>query len=135
MIANNKNSSEKKSVRYSDHELEEFRVLINTRLEEALTDYKMLCMAIAGEGNGTDDTSPAFRVTEDLSDVFSREEMAQLAIRRQKYIDQLRNALVRVENKTYGICRITGELIPRERLMSVPHTTLSMNAKLQSAGL
>ena len=108
-------------------------MLVNDRLNEALQDYQMLRSAISNEGNGTDDTAPSFRLTEDLSDVFSREEMAALAVRRQRYIHELRNALVRIENKTYGICRVTGELIPPERLRTVPHTTMSMTAK--AAGL
>lgn len=132
MTGNNTLATKK---RYSDQELEEFRVLVQDRLSEAVTDYEMLRTSIAGDGNGTDDTSPSFRVTEDLSDVLSREEMAQLAIRRQKYIDQLKNALIRIQNRTYGICRVTGQLIAKERLRSVPHTTLSMDAKGQLAGL
>jgi DnaK suppressor protein len=122
--------------RYSDNDLAMFRQLIINRLEEATMDYNMLRAALSGEGeNGTDDTSPSFRLVEDLSDTFSKEEIARLAVRRQKHIGDLNNALVRIENKTYGICQNTGELIPRERLLSVPHTTLSIHAKLRGAGL
>ena len=119
--------------RYSDQDLAAFRQLILARLEQASTDYEMLRGALAGDGsNGTEDTSPSFRTLEDLSDVHTREEIAQLAYRRQKYITELRNALVRIENRTYGICRATGNLIEKERLMSVPHTTLSIGAKIHS---
>src|SRR4051812_45896035 len=97
--------------RYSDNELNEFRTLINTRLTEAQTDYELLKETLnRGGDHGTEDTSPSNKITEESSDSLSREEAAQLAARRLKYIDQLKNALVRIENKTYGICRVTGQL-------------------------
>jgi DnaK suppressor protein len=124
----------RESTRYSDRDLHEFKGIVNTKLEEARADYEMLREAISGSNdNGTDDTSPNFRLVEDVSGFFSREEMAQLAFRRSKYIEQLQNALVRIENKTFGVCRVTGKLIPKERLRAVPTTTLSMDAKAMVA--
>ncbi len=119
-----------KTVRYSDDDLNEFKTLIHSRLDEARTDYEFLKGSLTGENNnGTEDTSPTFKLGEDVSDIFSKEENAQLAGRRLKYIEQLNNALIRIENKTYGICRVSGQLISKERLRTVPHTTLSMDAK------
>jgi DnaK suppressor protein len=118
--------------RYSDEELEEFRQLILCRLEEARSDYEQLRSALSGAGdNGTDDTAHRFRLSEEGFEGSSREEIAQLAIRRQNYMGQLQNALVRIENKTYGVCRVSGKLIEKERLRSVPHTTLSMDVKMK----
>jgi DnaK suppressor protein len=118
-------------VRYSDEDLKEFREHILVRLEEARTDYDLLKSAFTGDNeNGTGDTSPGFNMSDDASDLFTREEIARLAIRRQKYMEQLKNALVRIENRSYGICRISGRLISKERLKSVPHTTISIDAKL-----
>lgn len=117
--------------RYSDKELTEFKELILEKLKEAQTDYDLLKQTLSNEDNhGTDDTSPTFKLLEDGSDVMSKEETAQLAARQEKYIINLKNALVRIENKTYGICRVTGKLIPKERLRSVPHATLGIDAKL-----
>jgi RNA polymerase-binding transcription factor DksA len=117
--------------RYTDKELAEFKELILEKLKEAQTDYDLLKQTLSNEDNhGTDDTSPTFKLLEDGSDVMSKEETAQLAARQEKYIINLKNALVRIENKTYGICRVTGKLIPKERLRSVPHATLSIDAKL-----
>jgi len=117
--------------RYSDKELEEYRELINEKLVEAERDYDLLKNTLAHrDEHGTDDTSPTFKVLEDGSDAMSREEIAQLASRQERHIQNLRNALIRIENKTYGICRVTGKLIPKERLRSVPHATLSIEAKL-----
>jgi len=117
--------------RYSDKELEEFKGLIHDKLAEAEKDYELLKNTLAHrDEHGTDDTSPTFKVLEDGSDAMSREEIAQLAARQEKHIQNLRNALIRIENKTYGICRVTGKLIPKERLRSVPHATLSIEAKL-----
>src|SRR6218665_164719 len=117
--------------RYSDKELAEFKELILEKLKEAQTDYDLLKQTLSNEDNhGTDDTSPSFKLLEDGSDVMSKEETAQLASRQEKYIINLKNALVRIENKTYGICRVTGKLIPKERLRSVPHATLGIDAKL-----
>jgi len=117
--------------RYSDKELKEFREIINEKIAEAEKDYELLKNTLAHrDEQGTDDTSPTFKVLEDGSDAMSREEIAQLASRQEKYIQNLKNALIRIENKTYGICRVTGKLIPKERLKSVPHATLSIEAKL-----
>ena len=117
--------------RYSDKELAEFKELILSKLKEAQSDYDLLKQTLSNEDNhGTDDTSPTFKLLEDGSDVMSKEETAQLASRQEKYIVNLKNALVRIENKTYGICRVTGKLIPKERLRSVPHATLGIDAKL-----
>lgn len=117
--------------RYSDSELKEFRELINAKLAEASRDYELLKNTLSHkDDHGTDDTSPTFKLLEDGSDVLSKEETAQLAARQEKYIQNLKNALIRIENKTYGICRITGKLIPKERLRSVPHATLSIDAKM-----
>src|SRR5665213_3394829 len=118
--------------RYSDAELKEFRVLINSKLEEATRDYELLKNTLSHkDDHGTDDTSPTFKLLEDGSDVLSKEETAHLAARQEKYIQNLKNAQIRIENKTYGICRVTGKLIPKERLRSVPHATLSIDAKLE----
>ena len=117
--------------RYSDKELEEFREIINEKVAESEKDYELLKNTLAHrDEHGTDDTSPTFKVLEDGSDAMSREEIAQLAARQEKHIQNLKNALIRIENKTYGICRVTGKLIPKERLRSVPHATLSIEAKL-----
>lgn len=117
--------------RYSDAELVEFKELILKKLEEAQKDYDLLQSTLSHkDDHGTDDTSPTFKLLEDGSDVMSKEETAQLASRQEKFIQNLKNALIRIENKTYGICRVTGKLIPKERLRSVPHATLSIDAKL-----
>jgi RNA polymerase-binding transcription factor DksA len=117
--------------RYNDKELSEFKEIIVTKLNEAKGDYDLLKQTLTNTDNhGTDDTSPTFKLLEDGSDMLSKEEVAQLASRQEKYIVSLQNALVRIQNKTYGICRVTGKLIPKERLRSVPHATLSMDAKL-----
>lgn len=120
--------------RYSDKELAEFKELIIEKLKEAQTDFDLLKQTLSNADNhGTDDTSPSFKLLEDGSDVLSKEETAQLAIRQEKYIVNLKNALMRIENKTYGICRVTGKLIPKERLRSVPHATLGIDAKLNQS--
>ena len=117
--------------RYSDEELEEFRGIINEKLEVAHRDYKNLMRQLTNEdSNGVDDTSPTYnKVLEDGSGIQSREEMIQLVQRQQKFIKGLEAALIRIENKTYGIDRVTGELIPKERLRIVPHATLSVASK------
>lgn len=116
--------------RYSDAELEEFRELINEKLKEARVDYDMLKDSLSyGDNHGTDDTGRSFNMMEDGSETLSREEVAQLAARQEKFIQSLQNALIRIENKTYGICRETGKLIQKERLRLVPHATLSIEAK------
>lgn len=116
--------------RYSDEELEEFREIINEKLVLARKDYtKMMRTLMNADGNDVDDTSPTYKVLEEGSATQSKEEMMQLAVRQQKFIQGLEAALVRIENKTYGIDRITGELIPKERLRVVPHATLSVASK------
>jgi len=116
--------------RYSDSDLQEFRDLINDKLKEAKIDLDLLKGSLShNDDHGTDDTGRSFNMMEDGSDTLSREEMAQLASRQEKFIGNLNNALVRIENKTYGICRATGKLIQKKRLMLVPHATLSIEAK------
>lgn len=118
--------------RYSDNELKEFKLLILKKLEEAQKDYELLKSTLSHkDDHGTDDTSPTFKLLEDGSDVLSKEETAHLASRQEKFIQNLQNALIRIENKTYGICRATGKLISKERLRSVPHATLAIEAKLE----
>ena len=113
--------------RYSDAELEEFRAIIMEKLELAQRDYDQLKMSLMGlDGNDTDDTSPTYKVLEEGA---TKEETTRLAQRQLKFIQGLQAALVRIENKTYGICRETGKLIPAERLRAVPHATLSIEAK------
>lgn len=120
----------KEVVKYSDKDLVEFRALILKKLDSAKIDFELLKDTLSHkDNNGTDDTSPTFKLLEDGSDIMSKEETAQLAIRQQKFILNLENALIRIENKTYGICRETGRLISKERLRSVPHATLSIEAK------
>lgn len=126
---------EKEKTRYSDEELMEFKEIILAKLEEAHHDLELLNATMSlKDDNGTDDTSPTFKLIEDGSDVLSREETAQLAARQQKFIKHLNDALIRIENKTYGICRVTGKLISKERLRIVPHATLSIEAKKQQLG-
>ena len=116
--------------RYSDEELEEFKQIILTKLEEAKKDLEILTEAFSNSGGeDINDTSPTFKILEEGSQVLSKEENSQLAMRQTKFIKNLENALIRIQNKTYGICRVTGELIPKERLRIVPHATLSIDAK------
>ncbi|MEQ8624961.1 MAG: TraR/DksA C4-type zinc finger protein [Vicingaceae bacterium] len=116
--------------RYNDAELAEFKDLINGKLSEAKTDLEGLRNSLSyKDDHGTEDTSPSFKMMEDGSETLSREEMSQLAMRQEKFITHLENALTRISNKTYGICRVTGKLIPKERLKAVPHATLSIEAK------
>ena len=116
--------------RYSDSDLSEFKDIINHKLEEAKKDFELLRGSLShADDNGTDDTGAAFKMMEDGSETMSREEMAQLAARQEKFIVNLGNALIRIENKTYGICRVTGILIQKQRLKLVPHATLSIEAK------
>jgi DnaK suppressor protein len=118
--------------RYTDQDLEEFRTIINNKLEEARKDYDLLKQTLANtDNNGTEDTSPSFKMIEDGSETLGREETAQLAGRQEKFIKHLEDALLRIRNKTYGICRVTGKLISKERLRLVPHATLSIEAKQQ----
>ena len=118
--------------RYSPEELQEFREIIEKKLDEARKDYELLKSAFSySDDHGTDDTSPTFKLLEEGSDVLSKEETGQLAARQKKFIENLEAALVRIQNNTYGICRVTGKLIPKERLKIVPHATLSIEAKNQ----
>ncbi|MBN2175383.1 MAG: TraR/DksA family transcriptional regulator [Bacteroidales bacterium] len=124
-------TEEAKRTRYSDEELEEFRQIILAKLEKAREDLKMLTDAYShANEHDTSDTSPTFKVLEEGYQVLSKEENSRLASRQQKFINSLENALIRIENKSYGICRVTGKLISKERLRSVPHATLSIDAKL-----
>ena len=121
-----------KKTRYSDAELQEFRELIETKLEKARKDLALLTEAYTNSGDhGTNDTSPTFKILEEGSNVLSKEENSRLAARQQKFINNLENAMIRIENQTYGVCRVTGKLISKERLRSVPHATLSIDAKLK----
>ncbi|MDR0729905.1 MAG: TraR/DksA C4-type zinc finger protein [Prevotellaceae bacterium] len=116
--------------RYSDKELQEFKVLILEKLDKARRDYELLISSVINTGsNDTEDTAPTFNVLEEGASALSKEEAGQLALRQQKFINSLEAALIRIENKSYGICRETGKLIPKERLLSVPHATLSIEAK------
>jgi DnaK suppressor protein len=116
--------------RYSDAELQEFRELISMKLEKAREDYELLKSAITqSESNDTQDTSPTFKVLEEGAATLSKEEAGRLAQRQQKFIQHLQAAQVRIENKTYGLCRETGKLISKERLRAVPHATLCIEAK------
>lgn len=116
--------------RYSDEELEEFRAIINEKLRLARRDFNSMMDQLRNtDGNGIEDTSPTYKALKEGSASQSKEEIAQMANRQQKFIQGLEAALVRVENKTYGIDRITGELIPKERLRVVPHATLSVESK------
>ena len=116
--------------RYSDEELNEFRDLILDKLNKAKAEYDELRAAITNsDGNDVSDTSPTFKVLEEGASTLSKEEAGRLAQRQMKFIQNLQSALIRIENKTYGICRETGKLIPKERLRAVPHATLSIEAK------
>ncbi len=118
------------TVRYSDAELEEFKALILEKIEQAKKDLELLNQSYKNDlSNGTDDTSPQFKAFEEGSDTMSKESNAKLAIRQEKFIRDLKNALLRIENKTYGICKTTGKLIQKQRLMLVPHATQSIEAK------
>jgi RNA polymerase-binding transcription factor DksA len=118
--------------KYSDADLAEFKELINKKLADAREELVNLqAQIINANENGTDDTGASFKMLEDGSETLAKEEAANLAARQKKFIDQLESALIRIQNKTYGICRITGKLIPKERLRAVPHTTQSMEAKLK----
>ncbi len=117
--------------RYSDDELLEFKEIINHKLDEARHELASLQSMLSNQNeHGTDDTASTFKILEDGSDSLAKEEASHLAVRQKKFIEQLENALIRIENKTYGICRVTGKLIAKERLRAVPHTTQSIAAKL-----
>ena len=115
--------------RYTDDELQEFKELILKKLEKAQSDYDLLRSNIINDGNDTSDTSPTFKILEEGASTLGKEEAGRLAQRQLKFIQHLQAALIRIENKTYGICRATGKLIPKERLRAVPHATLSIDAK------
>lgn len=116
--------------RYSDKELEEFKTLILEKIQKATAQLDLYKSAYMNDSNnGTDDTSPTFKAFDEGSETMSKESNSQLAIRQEKFIRDLKNALIRIENKTYGICRVTGKLIKKERLKLVPHATLSIEAK------
>lgn len=118
-------------VRYSDAELQEFKELIQKKLDKAINDYNLLRSQLLNtEGNDIADTSPTFKVLEEGASTLGKEETGRLAERQLKFINNLKAALVRIENKTYGIDRITGKLIPKERLRAVPHATLGIEQKL-----
>ena len=120
--------SKKIKNRYTDKELESFRKIINEKIEKAKTDLDLLKSAYMNDSNnGTDDTSPTFKSFEEGSETMSKEANTQLALRQEKFIRDLKNALIRIENKTYGICRVTGKLISKQRLELVPHATLSLS--------
>ena len=120
------------SKRYSDKDLAEFKTLIQDKISSAKSDLKRLRDSITqGAGNGTNDTYSAFKAFEEGSETLSKESNSILAQRQEKFIRDLNNALIRIENKTYGICRVTGKLINKERLKLVPHATLSIEAKMQ----
>lgn len=121
-----KNSKNK----YTDKELEGFRKIINEKIEKAQNDLELIKSAYMNDSNnGTEDTSPTFKSVEEGSETMSKEANTQLALRQEKFIRDLKNALVRIENKTYGVCRVTGKLIDKKRLNIVPHATLSIEAK------
>ncbi|RPG58291.1 MAG: TraR/DksA family transcriptional regulator [Flavobacteriaceae bacterium TMED81] len=116
--------------RYPDNDLDKFRVLIEEKIAKAQHDLELIRSAYMNDGNnGTDDTSPTFKAFEEGSETMSKEANTQLAIRQEKFIRDLKNALIRIENKSYGVCRVTGKLISAERLQLVPHATLSIEAK------
>ena len=116
--------------RYSDAELQEFKKIIQDKIAKAEKDLALINESfINDQNNGTDDTSPTFKAFEEGAETLSKEQNSILAGRQEKFIRDLKHALIRIENKTYGVCRVTGKLIPKERLMAVPHATLSIEAK------
>ena len=126
-MAKTEQSTEKKF--YSSEELQEFKEIILKKIEEAQRNLDLLNAAVANEGNDVNDTSPTFKQLDEGRSVLSKEENSKLAARQQKFIKDLEAALIRIENKTYGICRVTGKLIPKERLRIVPHATMTVEAK------
>lgn len=118
------------TVRFPDNDLAEFKTLITEKIAKAQHDLELIKSAYMNDhNNGTEDTSPQFKAFDEGSAVMSKESNSQLAIRQEKFIRDLKNALIRIENKTYGVCRVTGKLINKERLKLVPHATLSIEAK------
>lgn len=126
-MENNGQTQEKN--RYSDEELQEFKELILEKIAKAEKDLELLQEAVAGNENEASDTAPTFKTLEEGNNTLVKEENAKLAARQQKFIRDLRAALVRIENRTYGICQVTGKLIPKERLRIVPHATMTVEAK------
>ncbi|GAC1308227.1 MAG: TraR/DksA C4-type zinc finger protein [Mucilaginibacter sp.] len=123
---------ENEKTRYSESDLQEFKSLLLDKLRIAKEELNSLATSLSSpNANGTDDTAGTYKTLEDGSATLEKEQINQLAARQKKFIEQLEAALVRIENKTYGICRETGKLIQKERLRAVPHTTLSMEAKLK----
>ena len=117
-------------VRYNDKDLGSFKKIIDEKISKAKRDLELIRSAYMNDGNnGTEDTSPTFKAFEEGSQTMSKEANTQLAIRQEKFIRDLKNALIRIENKTYGVCRVTGKLISKKRLKLVPHATLSIEAK------
>jgi RNA polymerase-binding transcription factor DksA len=128
---NNENNNRVKT-RYADSELQEFKDIILEKLRVAREELGLLTQSLSSPNtNGTDDTAGTYKTLEDGSATLEKESINQLASRQKKFIENLESALVRIENKTYGVCRETGKLIPKERLRAVPHATLSMEAKLK----
>ncbi len=123
------NATQQEKTRYSQEELQEFKELILSKIATAEKDLEMLQQAVAGNENEAADTAPTFKTLEEGSNVLLKEENQKLAARQQKFIRDLRAALIRIENGTYGICQATGKLIPKERLMIVPHATMTVEAK------
>lgn len=118
------------NVRYSDKDLAEFKEIVQEKIIKAQHDLELIKSAyMNNQSNGTEDTSPTFKAFDEGSEVMSKESNSQLAIRQEKFLRDLKNALIRIENKTYGVCRVTGKLIVKERLKLVPHATLSIEAK------
>ncbi|MDD5838984.1 MAG: TraR/DksA C4-type zinc finger protein [Bacteroidales bacterium] len=117
-------------LRYSDEDLQEFKTLIQEKLDKAMREFENLrSVVMNSDGNGVQDTSPTFKVLEEGAGTRDKEEAARLAERQRKFIQHLQAALVRIENKTYGVCRVTGQLIPKDRLRAVPHATTTVEAK------
>ena len=118
------------TARYSDADLAQFKEIILKKIHKSMSDLELIKSAYMNDlNNGTDDTSPTFKAFEEGSETMSKEANSQLAIRQEKFIRDLKNALFRVENKTYGVCKVTGKLIAKERLLVVPHATMSIEAK------
>lgn len=135
-MENNREISEnhREKTRYADAELQEFKDIILEKLQSAKDELLLLTRSLSNpNSNGTDDTAGTYKTLEDGSATLEKESINQLASRQKKFIENLESALVRIENKTYGLCRETGKLIPKERLRAVPHATLSMEAKLKQA--
>lgn len=117
-------------LRYSDEDLQEFKTLIQEKLDKAMREFENLrSVVMNSDGNGVQDTSPTFKILEEGAGTRDKEEAARLAERQRKFIQHLQAALVRIENKTYGVCRVTGQLIPKDRLRAVPHATTTVEAK------